>query len=56
MEKLKCSSCKSIITNLEGSTRFACPSCGKTTIIRCNHCRDVGTKYTCAECNFEGPN
>jgi len=55
-EKLKCGSCKAILTNLEGSTKFQCPGCGKSTIIRCNHCRKLATKYKCHECGFTGPN
>ena len=55
-EKLVCTSCKAIITNLGGSTKFQCPNCGKSTIVRCKHCRDIAAKYKCASCGFEGPN
>lgn len=55
-EQLKCGSCKARITNLEGSAKFQCPSCGKSTIIRCKHCREIAAKYSCPECKFEGPN
>ncbi|MBW2975181.1 DUF1610 domain-containing protein [Candidatus Woesearchaeota archaeon] len=55
-EQLKCSSCKAIITNIEGSTEFQCPKCGKAKIIRCRHCREIAARYTCPECNFSGPN
>lgn len=51
-----CSSCKSSLTNLSGSTSFKCPKCGKIEIIRCSHCRKIGAKYTCSNCNFSGPN
>ncbi|MCD4666451.1 zinc finger domain-containing protein [archaeon] len=37
-------------------TQFLCPKCGKKTIIRCNSCRSLATKYVCGNCNFEGPN
>ncbi len=36
-------------------TEFKCPKCGKTTIIRCLHCREIGNRYICKECGFEGP-
>ena len=55
-EQLKCGSCKAIIANIGGSTKFQCPNCGKSTIIRCKHCREIAAKYTCPECQFEGPN
>ncbi|MEA3430668.1 MAG: zinc finger domain-containing protein [Nanoarchaeota archaeon] len=56
MEELHCSSCKKKIANLTGSVNFKCPKCGKTTIIRCKHCRQIVAKYRCPECGFEGPN
>ncbi|MEA2035876.1 MAG: zinc finger domain-containing protein [Nanoarchaeota archaeon] len=55
-QKLTCSSCKARITNLDGSVKFECPSCGKSTLIRCKHCREIAAKYTCPNCQFEGPN
>ncbi len=55
-KELICTSCKIKITNLVGSTTFKCPDCGKIKIVRCAHCREVGTKYKCSSCNFEGPN
>ncbi|MBS3128040.1 hypothetical protein J4410_02755 [Candidatus Woesearchaeota archaeon] len=39
-----------------GTTSFPCPQCGKTTIVRTRHERQIATKYRCAQCNFEGPN
>jgi predicted RNA-binding Zn-ribbon protein involved in translation (DUF1610 family) len=56
MTELICSSCKKRVTNIPGTTRFACPKCGKTEILRCGHCRELVTKFKCAECGFEGPN
>ncbi|MBU0628090.1 MAG: RNA-binding protein [Nanoarchaeota archaeon] len=55
-QRLVCGSCKSITTNIEGSTVFKCPNCGKTDIVRCKHCRSIAAKYKCASCGFEGPN
>ena len=55
-QQLKCSSCKATITNLEGTAKFNCPNCGKFKIIRCKHCREIASKYSCPECKFEGPN
>ena len=55
MEKeLKCSSCKKRAST--GTTTFKCPSCGKSDIIRCKHCREIAAKYTCPDCKFTGPN
>lgn len=56
MEELICSSCKKRITNVTGTAKFKCPSCGKMDIIRCDHCRKIAAKYSCAACNFTGPN
>ncbi|MCL4363519.1 zinc finger domain-containing protein [Candidatus Marsarchaeota archaeon] len=36
-------------------TEFSCPKCGKSTIIRCDHCRKITNIYRCNECGFEGP-
>jgi len=55
-EKLSCNSCKMDIANNPGNVSFKCPNCGKYTIIRCKHCREIVAKYKCAECGFEGPN
>ncbi|MBD3318801.1 DUF1610 domain-containing protein [Candidatus Woesearchaeota archaeon] len=52
----QCSSCKANIANKPGTVTFACPQCGKTTIIRCPNCRKTAAKYICSECGFEGPN
>jgi hypothetical protein len=55
-QQSKCGSCKANLANLEGSAKFQCPNCSKTTIIRCKHCRKIAAKYKCDECGFEGPN
>ncbi|HZX12690.1 MAG TPA: zinc finger domain-containing protein [Candidatus Nanoarchaeia archaeon] len=51
-----CSSCNIKITNLAGSVKFLCPSCGNAEIVRCPHCRKITTSYTCPSCEFTGPN
>ncbi len=56
MDQIVCLSCKRRITNLKGITRFKCPGCGKAEIIRCGHCKEIVTKYTCPQCGFVGPN
>lgn len=55
-KEVVCSSCKTKLTNLKGSTRFMCPSCGKYEIVRCAHCREIAARYTCPSCSFSGPN
>ncbi|MBI2673514.1 RNA-binding protein [Candidatus Woesearchaeota archaeon] len=54
--KLLCTSCRADLTNTVGSTRFKCPKCSKQDIVRCFHCKELGTKYVCPSCEFEGPN
>jgi len=39
-----------------GSVTFKCPKCGKSTIVRSKHDRQIAAKYVCSECGFEGPN
>ena len=39
-----------------GSVIFLCPQCGKERIKRTFHERQLGTKYRCNSCKFEGPN
>lgn len=56
MEKVKCTSCKVEVVNKPGSASFKCPNCGKADIIRCFHCRELGTRYACKSCSFVGPN
>lgn len=36
-------------------TEFKCPACGKETIVRCYHCREISNTYVCKSCKFEGP-
>jgi len=53
--RLQCNSCNIELTG-GGNASFKCPSCLKQEIRRCGHCREVAAKYTCASCNFTGPN
>ncbi len=55
-KEMYCSSCSMKISNLGGSVRFKCPSCGNFEIVRCPHCRKIAAKYVCANCSFSGPN
>ncbi|MEM5802488.1 MAG: zinc finger domain-containing protein [Candidatus Aenigmatarchaeota archaeon] len=55
LEELKCTSCGTNVLSKKNFVRFMCPKCGKVKIIRCSTCKNLGTKYTCKECNFEGP-
>ncbi|UZE93839.1 MAG: RNA-binding protein [Candidatus Pacearchaeota archaeon] len=52
MKQVKCISCGKELS--KGGVILKCPSCGKKTIVRCDHCRKVGVKYKC-DCGFEGP-
>ena len=56
MKDLICLSCKKRVTNTVGTTSFICPKCGKDRIVRCKNCRQLGARYKCNECGFEGPN
>lgn len=52
---LKCTSCKENVVSQENFTKFNCPMCGKSEIIRCLRCRKTGNIYICPDCGFEGP-
>jgi len=56
MAKEKCSSCNKEIANEKGSTKFMCPACEKSEIVRCKHCRSIAARYKCPSCDFTGPN
>ncbi|MDP3729066.1 MAG: zinc finger domain-containing protein [bacterium] len=57
MEKvIQCSASKVELSNNRGSVIFSCPKCAQADIIRSFHSRELGTKYTCPKCGFEGPN
>ena len=54
VSKMKiCSTCNKTVT--DDKTEFKCPSCGKETIVRCDHCKVSVKNYICSECGFEGP-
>ena len=44
------------LANDVGSTSFPCPNCSKVTIHRTRKERELGVKYICPKCGFEGPN
>ncbi|MCL4373766.1 zinc finger domain-containing protein [Candidatus Marsarchaeota archaeon] len=48
----RCVSCGRLTSEY---TEFKCPKCGKGTIIRCDHCREITNSYKCDVCGFEGP-
>ncbi|MCI4434163.1 MAG: DUF1610 domain-containing protein [Thermoplasmata archaeon] len=54
MEVEFCISCGKGL-NEEGSVIFKCPNCGEYTIGRCKSCREMGVRYKCPKCGFEGP-
>ncbi len=57
MEKtLHCSASKEELSNNKGSVVFKCPKCVQADITRSFHSRELGTRYTCPQCGFEGPN
>jgi hypothetical protein len=48
-----CSSCNREVTS--NYAEFRCPECGKSNIVRCQHCRETVKTYKCEKCNFVGP-
>ncbi|MBI2108140.1 RNA-binding protein [Candidatus Woesearchaeota archaeon] len=55
-EQIVCNSCKKRITNKAGTTMFPCPKCAGEEIVRCEHCREIVSRYACSKCGFIGPN
>ncbi|MCF7860843.1 zinc finger domain-containing protein [Candidatus Woesearchaeota archaeon] len=53
---MNCISCKKSVENEQGVTKFDCPNCGKSEIVRCKSCKKIAALYKCPECGFEGPN
>ncbi|MFA5357416.1 MAG: zinc finger domain-containing protein [archaeon] len=49
----KCGTCSKTVTS--EYIEFKCPSCGKSNVIRCGHCKETAKTYTCGECGFTGP-
>ena len=56
MESKVCSVTKKPVYNDRGSVKFLCPECGQYEIVRSKDARVNAMKYTCANCNFTGPN
>jgi len=52
---MKCVSCGKGIGSEKFWVDFACPSCGKGKIIRCEKCKATENKYKCEKCSFTGP-
>ncbi|MCD6590755.1 MAG: DUF1610 domain-containing protein [Candidatus Aenigmarchaeota archaeon] len=50
-----CSSCGVKVETMDNWVEFHCPSCGKTTIVRCSRCRKLGNTYECESCGVIGP-
>ncbi|MCS6769831.1 MAG: zinc finger domain-containing protein [Candidatus Caldarchaeum sp.] len=50
-----CTWCHRPINPLESATFFPCPNCGKSTIWRCEICRELAKPYVCPTCFFKGP-
>ena len=55
MSEKKCISCGKRIESETDWVEFSCPSCGKTTVIRCSKCKILQNSYKCPECGFAGP-
>lgn len=55
MEKIICSTCGNHVMSKNNFVQFECPDCGKSNIVRCKTCKDLGNKYQCKECEFVGP-
>lgn len=47
----RCTSCGKMSDRF---AEFPCVECGEL-IVRCYHCREIGTAYTCEKCGTEGP-
>ncbi|MBI2547627.1 MAG: RNA-binding protein [Candidatus Aenigmarchaeota archaeon] len=54
-KNLQCNTCGTNVLSKKNFVQLNCPQCGKTEIIRCSTCKNLGAKYRCKECNFEGP-
>ncbi|MCK4635175.1 MAG: DUF1610 domain-containing protein [Candidatus Aenigmarchaeota archaeon] len=52
---MKCITCGTNLISEEKFTRFKCPACGKSEIIRCKSCRVRKIPYKCEKCEFRGP-
>ena len=56
MEQKRCLATKKRIDNDPGAVVFKCPACGEFDIVRSSFARKNAIKYTCANCQFTGPN
>ena len=52
---MKCVSCGVDVEVQDNWVQFSCPECGKSTMIRCKKCKEMGNPYKCPECGFVGP-
>ncbi|MFH0949160.1 MAG: zinc finger domain-containing protein [Candidatus Aenigmatarchaeota archaeon] len=52
---MKCISCKKVLISEDNFTKFMCPKCLKSEIVRCRECRRKSNIYTCPQCGFDGP-
>lgn len=52
---MKCTTCGTNLISEERFTRFSCPSCRETEIVRCESCRVKKIGYKCEKCGFTGP-
>ncbi|MBI4167513.1 MAG: RNA-binding protein [Candidatus Aenigmarchaeota archaeon] len=52
---MKCSSCNDKLLSEDDFTKFSCPSCLKSEIVRCKRCRLKSNVYVCPACGFRGP-
>ncbi|MEM4281073.1 MAG: zinc finger domain-containing protein [Candidatus Caldarchaeum sp.] len=50
-----CTWCHRPISPSESAVSFPCPNCGKSTIWRCETCRELAKPYVCPTCFFKGP-
>ncbi|MCX6803422.1 MAG: zinc finger domain-containing protein [Candidatus Diapherotrites archaeon] len=48
-----CTTCNKVVT--KSHIEFRCPSCSKSLIVRCAHCKENSKEYSCKECGFVGP-
>lgn len=52
---MKCTSCGKRIESEKNWVEFACPQCGKVSILRCEKCKRLENTYECQDCSFIGP-
>lgn len=54
-EENKCISCGESILVTKYFSRFKCPNCLETIIVRCHKCKSNSVEYVCPKCGFKGP-